>query len=163
MEKVQLHIGDVVNGIVKDFRNNYAMISLGNITAFLPSSEYAWHKDCTIKNVLKKGDEITAVVVIISGNDIVLSIKRLKKNPWKEVNTNYVIGQMVKGKVIKVLGFGAFIELEDGLQGLLHKSEMSTDGKAEPSSILVEDQEVEVEIITIEADRKRMAFSNKHL
>lgn len=162
MDIVQLQIGDIVKGIVKDVRKDHALISLASVAAILPSTEYSWHKDCNIKKVLKEGDEITAVVVILSGKNVVLSVKRLKKNPWKEVETSYGVGQKVKGKIINVLSFGAFIELEDGLQGLLHKSEISVDGDVDPSSIFSENQEIEVEIISIEADRKRMAFSIKY-
>lgn len=159
---VQLQIGDIVKGVVKDAHKDYALISLGSVVAILPSTEYSWHKDCNIKKVMKVGDEISAVVVILSDKNVVLSIKRLKKNPWKEVETSYGIGQKVKGKVINVLSFGAFIELKDGLQGLLHKSEISAGGDVELSSILSEDKEIEVEIISIEAARKRMAFSIKY-
>lgn len=162
MDIVQLQIGDIVKGVVKDTHKDHALISLGSVIAILPSTEYSWHKDCNIKNVMAKGDEITAVVIILSGENVVLSIKRLRKNPWKDVKANYIIGQKVKGKVINILGFGAFIELEDGLQGLLHKSEISADGDMEPSSLLIENQEIEVEIISIEANRKRMAFSIKY-
>ena len=161
MEKIQLQIGDIVQGVVKDTRKNYALISLGDVKAVIPSTEYSWHKDCNIKNVMKVGDKINAVVINLSNHDVVLSIKRLKKNPWNDVNNNYSIGQRVKGKVNKVVSFGAFIELSDGVQGLLHKSEMSADGKLEPTSVLIENQEIEVDIVSIEADKKRMAFSIK--
>lgn len=162
MDIVQLQIGDIVKGVVKDARKDHALISLGSVVAILPSTEYSWHKDCNIKKVMNVGDEISAVVVILSDKNVVLSIKRLKKNPWKEVETSYGIGQKVKGKVINVLSFGAFIELEDGLQGLLYKSEISAREDVEPSSILSENQEIEVEIISIESERKRMAFSIKY-
>ena len=71
-------------------------------------------------------------------------------------------GMILKGTVRNVIDFGAFVELEDGLQGLLHKNEMSLDGKSEPSSILTENQEIEVEVISIESDKKRISFSLKY-
>lgn len=161
MEKVQLRIGDIVKGIVKDTHKTLAHISLGDGKAILPSTEYSWSKDVNIKNVMKVGDEINAVVVVLSDDDIVLSIKRLRNNPWKDVDYRYVVGQTVKGKIQKVVAFGAFIELEDGLTGLLHKSEMPTDGTTEVPSLLTEGQDVEVEIMAIEANKKRMSFSIK--
>ena len=135
---------------------------MGEVVATLPSIEYSWLKDCNIKSVLNAGDVITAVVIIIDSDKVVVSVKRLKKNPWIDVDSNYVIGQKVKGTVNKIVSFGAFVLLEDGIQGLLHKSEMSTDGQSEPSSILAENQEIEVEVISIESDKKRMSFSIKY-
>lgn len=101
-------------------------------------------------------------MIIIDSDIVVVSVKRLNKNPWNEVDSNYVIGQKVKGNVNNIVSFGAFVELEDGLQGLLHKNEMSLDGKSEPSSILTENQEIEVEVISIESDKKRISFSLKY-
>lgn len=162
MVKIQIHIGDIVKGRVKTLAKNYALIELGELIATLPSTEYSWNKDCDIKKVLSVGDVITAVVIIIDSDIVVVSVKRLNKNPWNEVDSNYVIGQKVKGNVNNIVSFGAFVELEDGLQGLLHKNEMSLDGKSEPSSILTENQEIEVEVISIESDKKRISFSLKY-
>lgn len=78
------------------------------------------------------------------------------KNPWKDVDTQYKIGQRVNGHVRRIVPFGAFIELEDGLNGLLHKSEMSSEGNKSPNSLLKENQELEVEVKSIEAERKRI-------
>lgn len=162
MVKIQIHIGDIVKGRVKTLAKNYALIELGELIATLPSTEYSWNK-CNIKKVLSVGDVITAVVIIIDSDKVVVSVKRLNQNPWNDVDSNYVIGQKVKGIVNKIVNFGAFVELEDGLQGLLHKSEMSSDGQSDPSSILTENQEIEVEVISIESDKKKISFSIKYL
>lgn len=162
MVKIHIHIGDIVKGRVKALTKNYALIELGELIAILPSIEYSWNKDCNIKNVLSVGDVITAVVIIIDYDKVVVSVKRLNKNPWNDIDLNYVIGQKVKGNVNKIVSFGAFVELKDGVQGLLHKSEMSSDGKSDPSSILTENQEIEVEVMSIESDKKRISFSIKY-
>lgn len=162
MGKIQLHIGDIVKGRVKSPNKNYAQIELGELVATLPSAEYSWNKDCSIKSVLSVGEDITTVVIIIESDKVVVSVKRLKKNPWNDVDSNYVVGQKVKGTVNKIVGFGAFVVLDDGIQGLLHKSEMSADGQSEPSSILVKNQAIEVEIVSIESIKKRMSFSVKY-
>lgn len=161
MGKIQLQIGDILKGRVKSLKKDYAHIVMGELIATLPSTEYSWNKGCNLKKVLSVGDVITAAVIIIDSNDVVVSIKRLKKNPWVDVDANYKIGQKVKGHVINIVRFGAFIELEDGIQGVLHKSEMSADGKSNPSSIFSENQEIEVEVISIESDKKRISFSIK--
>lgn len=162
MEKILLHIGDMVKGRVKTVGKNYALIELGELIATLPSSEYSWKRNCNIKNDLNVGDVITAVVIILDSDKVVVSVKRLNKNPWNDVDSNYAIGQKVKGHVNKIVSFGAFVELEDGVQGLLHKSEISSDGKSDPSSILTENQEIEVEVMSIEPDEKKMSFSIKY-
>lgn len=162
MIKIQLHIGDIVKGKIKTLTKNYALIELGELIATLPSSEFSWHKDCNLKNILKVGDLITATVIIIDSNNVVISVKRLIKNPWTDIESNYIIGQKVKGKVNKIVSFGAFIKLEDGLVGLLHKSEMSVDGKSDPSAVLSINQEIEAEITSIESDKKRISFSTKY-
>lgn len=161
MEKIQLNIGDIVKGKIKSLTKKYALIELGDFIATLPSTEYSWHKDCNLKKVLNVGDILTAVVIIIDLYNVAVSVKRLRKNPWEEIDSKYVIGQKVKGIVNKIVSFGAFIELEDGIVGLLHKSEMSYDGKSDPSAILTTNQDIEVEIMTIESDKKRISFSTK--
>lgn len=162
MIKIQLHIGDIVKGKIKTLTKNYALIELGELIATLPSSEFSWHKDCNLKNILKVGDLITAAVIIIDSSNVVISVKRLIKNPWADIESNYIIGQKVKGNVNKIVSFGAFIKLEDGLVGLLHKSEMSVDGKSDPSAVLSINQEIEAEIMSIESDKKRISFSTKY-
>ncbi|MDE5886507.1 MAG: S1 RNA-binding domain-containing protein [Muribaculaceae bacterium] len=162
MIKIPLHIGDIVKGKLKTLTKNYALIELGELIATLPSSEFSWHKDCNLKNLLRVGDLITAAVIIIDSNNVVISVKRLIKNPWTDIESNYIIGQKVKGKVDKIVSFGAFIKLKDGLVGLLHKSEMSVDGKSDPSAVLSINQEIEAEITSIESDKKRISFSTKY-
>ncbi len=91
MVKIQIHIGDIVKGRVKTLTKNYALIELGELIAILPSIEYSWNKDCNIKSVLSVGDVITAVVIIIDSDKVVVSVKRLNKNPWNDIDLNYVI------------------------------------------------------------------------
>lgn len=162
MVKIPLHIGDIVKGKIKTLTKNYALIELGELIATLPSSEFSWHKDCNLKNILKVGDLITAAVIIIESNNVVVSVKRLRKNPWIDIESNYNIGQKIKGNVDKIVSFGAFIKLKDGIVGLLHKSEMSMDGKSDPSAIISINQEIEAEIMSIESDKKRISFSIKY-
>lgn len=75
MEKIQLHIGNIVKGRVKSLNKNYALIEMEELIATLPSTEYSWNKDCNLKNVLSVGDVITAVVIIIDSDDVVVSIR----------------------------------------------------------------------------------------
>lgn len=158
---VELAVGDVVKATVKDISKTYAILSIGDVDAFLPSTEYSWRKDCKLKKVLKVGSEIQAVVIKIEDLRVMLSVKRITKDVWKKIDELYQIGQKTRGKVVNIVDFGVFVELPDGVQGLLHKSEMSLDGLRSPSEILLEGQEIDVVIVSINKKEHKMAFTIK--
>ena len=146
---------------VKRIYKYYALLSIGDVDAFLLPTEYLWRKDCKLKNVLKIDSEIQAVVIDVTDQGVMLSVKRMKKDVWKNVDELYHVGQKLKGVIINVVNFGAFVELPDGIQGLLHKNEMSFDGKKAPSEVVEIGQEIDVEILKIEKEERRMAFTIK--
>lgn len=158
---VELTVGDVVKATVKDISKNYAILSIGDVEAFLPSSEYSWRKDCKLKKVLKVGSDLQAVVIRIEDQGVMLSLKRMTKDVWKNIDELYQIGQKMKGKIVNIVDFGAFVELPDGIQGLLHKSEMSLDGLKNPKEILLEGLEIDVVIVSINKKEHKMAFTIK--
>ena len=160
---VELTVGDVVKATVKDISKTYAILSIGDVDAFLPSTEYSWRKDCKLKKVLKVGSEIQAVVIKIEDQGVMLSVKRTTKDVWESIDELYQIGQKTKGKIVNIVDFGAFLELPDGIQGLLHKSEMSLDGLKNPDEILLEGQEIDVVIVSINKKEHKMAFTIKPL
>ena len=158
---VELTIGDVVKATVKQIMKDYAIVSLGDIIAYLPSSEYSWGRDNNLKNKLKLGTKLNVVVIQITYKGVMVSIKRMSKDPWKNIETLYQVNQQTKGKITKLQGYGAFVELSDGIQGLLHRKEMSLDGMKEPSEIVSEGQEIDVIITSIEKSERKMYFSIK--
>ena len=158
---VELTVGDVVKATVKQIMKDYAIVSLGDIIAYLPSSEYSWGRDNNLKNKLKLGTELNVVVIQITDKGVMVSIKRMSKDPWKNIETLYQVNQQTKGKITKLQGYGAFVELSDGIQGLLHRKEMSLDGTKEPSEIVSEGQEIDVFITSIEKSERKMYFSIK--
>ena len=160
---VELTVGDVVKATVKNILKDYAIVSFGNIMAYLPSSEYSWGRDKNLKNKLKLGTELNVVVVQITDKGVMVSVKRMSKDPWLNVETLYQVNQQAKGKITKILNFGAFVELPSGIQGLLHKKEMSPDGMREPSEIVLEGQEIDVIITSIEKANRKISFSIKPL
>lgn len=160
---VELTVGDVVKATVKNILKDYAIVSFGDIMAYLPSSEYSWGRDNNLKNKLKLGTELNVVVVQITDKGVMVSVKRMSKDPWLNVETLYQVNQQVKGKITKILNFGAFVELSSGIQGLLHKKEMSLDGMREPSEIVLEGQEIDVIITSIEKADRKISFSIKPL
>lgn len=158
---VELTVGDVVKATVKNILKNYAIVSLGDITAYLPASEYSWGRDNNLKNKLKIGVEKKVVVIQISEKGVMVSIKRMINDPWLNVETLYHVNQQTKGKITKLMSYGAFVELSTGIQGLLHKKEMSRDGMREPSEIVLEGQEIDVIITSIEKTERKISFSIK--
>ena len=160
---VELTVGDVVKATVKNILKDYAIVSFGNIMAYLPSSEYSWGRDNNLKNKLKLGTELNVVVVQITDKGVMVSVKRMSKDPWLNVETLYQVNQQAKGKITKILNFGAFVELPSGIQGLLYKKEMSPDGMREPSEIVLEGQEIDVIITSIEKANRKISFSIKPL
>lgn len=158
---VELRVGDVVKATVKQIQKDYAVLALGNIDAYLPSSEYSWGRDNNIKNKFKIGAEIQVIVIEISDKGILSSIKRMTKDPWLHMENFYQVNQQTKGKIIKIMNFGAFVELSNGVQGLLHKTEMSIDGMEEPNEIVFEGQEIDVIISSIEKTERKISFSIK--
>lgn len=158
---VELTVGDVVKATVKQIMKDYAIVSLGYIIAYLPSSEYSWGRDNNLKNKLKLGTKLNVVVIKITYKGVMVSIKRMSKDPWKNIETLYQVNQQTKGKITKLQGYGAFVELSDGIQGLLHRKEMSLDGMKEPSEIVSEGQEIDVIITSIEKSERKMYFSIK--
>ena len=111
---VELTVGDVVKATVKNILKDYAIVSFGNIMAYLPSSEYSWGRDNNLKNKLKLGTELNVVVVQITDKGVMVSVKRMSKDPWLNVETLYQVNQQAKGKITKILNFGAFVELPSG-------------------------------------------------
>ena len=160
---VELTVGDVVKATVKNILKDYAIVSFGNIMAYLPSSEYSWGRDNNLKNKLKLGTELNVVVVQITDKGVMVSVKRMSKDPWLNVETLYQVNQQAKGKITKILNFGAFVEFHLVIQGLLHKKEMSPDVMREPSEIVLEGQEIDVIITSIEKANRKISFSIKPL
>jgi small subunit ribosomal protein S1 len=107
------------------------------------------------------GTELNVVVIQITDKGVMVSVKRMSKDPWLDVETLYQVNHQAKGKITKLQGYGAFVELSDGIQGLLHKKEMSLDGMKEPSEIVSEGQEIDVIITSIEKAERKMSFSIK--
>lgn len=159
---VQLSVGDVVTATVKRIKPDCAIMSLGDIIAVLPSSEFSWLKKKNLKKELQIGNTVNAVVIQIQDKGVILSIKRLSVNPWCLVGQTYKTGQKIKGIISAIQSYGVFIEIETGVTGLLHRKEMSTnEQKCKIKKFFTKGQQIEVEIISIDVDNRRMSFSQK--
>ena len=150
-----IHVGDVVEGTVKNVTDFGVFIDIGGADGLLHISEMSWGRVENPKKVFKPGDVVKAFIKDISGTKIALSMKFEDENPWKDAATKFAVGNVVTGKVARMTDFGAFVELEKGVDALLHVSQISKDHIEKPSDVLKVGDEVSAKIVDFnEADKK---------
>ncbi len=159
----ELMEGDVVTGTVTGLRDFGAFVNLGGADGLIHVSELAWHRVDHPRDVLKIGDEIEVYVLSLDkdANRIALSRKRLLPDPWSDALNRYHEGQEVEGTVTNVVDFGAFIALDDGLEGLLHLSEMGDGTLKEPYSYVKKGDRLKLRISRLEPDKRRVGFTQR--
>ena len=151
----KIHIGDIVEGTVKNVTDFGAFVDLGGADGLLHISEMSWGRVDNPKKVFKSGDVVKVLIKDISGTKIALSMKFDDTNPWKDADKKYAIGNVVKGTVARMTDFGAFIALEEGVDALLHVSQISKEHVQKPEDVLKIGDEVEAKIVDFnEADHK---------
>jgi ribosomal protein S1 len=145
----------MVDGVVKNVTNFGVFVDLGGADGLLHISEISWGRVENPVKVFKPGQEIKALIKDIQGSKIALSLKFEDSNPWNNAEEKYSIGKVVTGKVARMTDFGAFVELEPGIDALLHVSQISRDHVEKPSDVLKSGQEVEAKVVDFnEADHK---------
>ncbi len=158
-----LHVDDIVEGTVMRFTDYGAFIDLGGIDGLLHISEISWGKLKHPQEVLQIGEKVK--VKILSMNEekgkISLGLKQTVPEPWSVIDENYQVGQVVAGKVVQIKEYGAFIELEPGLDGLVHISEVAHKRVTNIADELSIGQEVNAKILEIDKERKRISLSIK--
>ncbi len=147
--------GDMVDGVVKNVTDFGAFVDLGGADGLLHISEMSWGRVENPKKVFKVGDKLKVLIKEISGTKIALSLKFDDANPWKDAAEKYAVGTEVTGKVARMTDFGAFIELESGIDALLHVSQISKEHIDKPSDVLKTGEEVTAKVVDFnEADNK---------
>jgi small subunit ribosomal protein S1 len=161
----RLNLGDVVKGRVSSLREFGAFIDLGGADGLVHISELAWRRVRHPSEILTVGQEVETSVIQLDRDDrrIGLSLKRLQPNPWEEIGHNYQIGQLVEGTVSRVVSFGAFVELDNGIEALLHVSQMTEPTPQSAEELFRPGDHVVAKIISLEADRQRMGLSLKNV
>lgn len=157
-----LQPGQVVKGVVKNITNFGAFIDLGGLDGLLHKSDMSWGRVDDPSQIVSVGDEIEVMVLKIDKENekVSLGLKQLAPDPWETVEEKYPIGSVVKGKVVSVVDFGAFVELEEGVEGLIHVTEMSWSRRPlHPSKIVKPGDEVEVRVLDIDKERRRISLS----
>lgn len=159
----KLEKGQVINGVVRRFTPYGAFIDLGPTDGLVHVSEIQWGKVAKPTDVLKVNEELEFKVIDFSREDnkISLSRKQLHPDPWDVIDENYVVGERYDGKVVSLTEFGAFLELEPGLEGLIHVSQISEDRVEVPADVLSIGELVVVKILDIDREDRRIKLSMK--
>lgn len=159
----ELKEGDMVRGVVTGLRDFGAFVNLGGADGLIHVSELAWHRVDHPRDVLKVGDEIDVYVLTLDRdtNRIALSRKRLLPDPWQDAAERYHEGQLVEGTVTNVVDFGAFVALDNGLEGLLHLSEMGDGSLKEPFSYVKKGDRMQLRISHLEPEKRRVGFTQR--
>ncbi len=158
--------GNTVDGIVKNITDYGAFVDLGGLDGLLHVTDIAWKRINHPSEVLNLGDSIKVQIIKVNKetNRISLGMKQLETDPWAEVEVRFPIGSNQKGIVTNITDYGAFVELEAGVEGLVHVSEMSwTKKNVHPGKILSTSQEVEVMVLELDKEKRRVSLGLKQI
>ncbi len=157
----ELNEGEVRKGRVSSIADFGAFVDLGGADGLVHVSEMTYERGKHPRDVVRVGEEVEVYILSIDRQRkrIGLSMKRMQKDPWQEVEENHYVGELVEAQVSNIADFGAFARLEDGLEGLIHISELSDAHIDHPSEAVRPAQRITVEVISIEPDRQRIGLS----
>src|SRR5581483_5953956 len=155
----ELQVGELRTGTVSNLANFGAFVDLGGADGLVHISQLAWSRVNHPSEVLHVGQEVEVQVLSVDKEKkkIALSIKRAEVDPWTTVEQRYTPGQMVTGVVTKIAPFGAFARIEDGIEGLIHQSELPQG--VDPKTVLHEGAQLQLRILRIDAERRRLGLS----
>ena len=159
----RISAGMTVEGTVKNVTDFGAFIDLGGADGLLHISEMSWGRVESPKKLFKVGDEVKVLIKDIQGDKIALSLKFEDQNPWLTAEEKYAVGSEVKGKVARMTDFGAFVELEPGIDALLHVSQISREHVEKPSDVLKIGEEVTAKVVDFNGADKKISLSIKAL
>jgi small subunit ribosomal protein S1 len=158
-----LQVGQRVKGTVRSIAPFGVFIDLGGIDGLVHKSELSWNKVNNPEGGYRVGEEVEAEVIDINHERgrISLSIRRLQPDPWHSTVADFKVGDIIDGTVTKLVNFGAFVRVRDGLEGLIHISELSNQRVAHPGDVVHEGQNLKLRIISLESERHRLGLSLK--
>ena len=159
----KIQVGDVVEGTVKNVTDFGAFIDLGGADGLLHISEMSWGRVDNPKKHFKVGEPLKVLIKDINGKKIALSLKFPDQNPWMEADSKYAVGTTVSGRVARMTDFGAFVELEPGVDALLHVSQISRDHVEKPSDVLTVNQVIEAKVVDLDVSEHKISLSMKAL
>lgn len=156
--------GSILDGIVKNITDYGAFIDLGGVDGLLHVTDISWKRISHPSEVLSVGQTIKVQVIKFNEDNqrISLGMKQLENDPWVGVDSRFAMNEIYKGKVTNITDYGAFVELEDGIEGLVHVSEMSwTRKNVHPGKIVSTSQEVQVKVLEVDGDKRRISLGIK--
>lgn len=159
----KIHEGDIITGKIQSILDYGVFVDLGGVDGLLHVTEMGWGKIKNPKKVYNVGDEIKVLIREIKDGKISLTIKFPEDNPWLNARAKYGIGNTVKGKVVRMTDYGAFVSLEENIDALLHVSEISRARVKKPSDVLTIDQEIEAKVIDFNETEQKISLSMKAL
>jgi small subunit ribosomal protein S1 len=162
----QLAEGETRDGVVKNITDYGAFVDLGGIDGLLHVTDMSWRRVSHPSQVMAVGDSVTVKIVRINPDTqrISLGMKQLHEDPWLAAAAKYTVGTRHSGKVTNIADYGAFIELEEGVEGLVHVSEMSwTKKNVHPGKIVSSSQEVDVEVLEVDEEKRRISLGIKQV
>ena len=160
----KIKVGDVIEGIVKNLTDYGAFIDFGSFDGLLHLTDISWCRVRHPSDVLKVGQNIKVQVIKYDPETkkVSLGMKQLQENPWETINTKYPIGKITKGKVTTIAQYGVFVEIDNGIEGLVHISEMSwLKNNLSPAKVLSVGQEIDVMILDIDSEHHRISLGIK--
>lgn len=166
LEKVKtkiasLKVGDIIEGEISGVTDFGAFVRFDHLEGLVHISELAWQLIEDPHDIVKVGQKVKAEIIGLDGTKIFLSIKKLTKDPWKNIFKKYKVGQIVLGEVTQIKPFGAFVQLDKDIHGLVHISELSSKEVKNPEEILKVGQKRKFKILSIEPEEHRMGLSLK--
>ena len=156
--------GQILDGIVKNITDYGAFVDLGGVDGLLHVTDISWKRINHPSEALKLGDNVKVKVIKFNNETkrISLGIKQLNEDPWKNIHDRFPIGSKMSGIVTNITDYGSFVELEDGIEGLVHVSEMSwTKKNVHPNHLLSSSEKIEVMVLEIEEDKRRISLGIK--
>ena len=160
----QLAEGEIRDGVVKNITDYGAFVDLGGIDGLLHVTDMSWKRVSHPSQVLNVGDQVRVQIIKINPDTqrISLGMKQLQSDPWENVDVKYPVGGKFSGRITNITDYGAFVELESGVEGLVHVSEMSwTKKNVHPGKIVSTSQEVEVVVLEVDASKRRVSLGLK--
>jgi len=160
-----LQPGDCIAGSITNICDFCSFVDLGGLEGLIHISELSWGRVAHPADMLKRGQLVNVHVLKVDPEQarVALSLKRLHPDPWATVSERYQVGQVVRGRITNVVDFGAFACIEEGLEGLIHVSELAEGHFLHPRNVVSEDQEIEAVILSIDSSARRLGLSLRQL
>ena len=159
----ELKEGQILEGIVRSVRDFGAFVDLGGVDGLIHVSELSWERVKDVASVVQPGQKVKVVVLKLDREQrkVGLGLKQLTASPWDGIDEKYHHGQVLTGKVTRLMDFGAFVELEPGVEGLIHVSELAPQRVRRVIDVVQTDQQVQVMVLSVDPAQRRISLSLK--